>query len=346
MALEVAVVGVGRWGRNHARVLSSLRRNLISKLVIVDENIARAKEVAEEYSADAVYSDVDELLSKEKNLDAAVVAVPTLYHYTVVDRLLEASDVFVEKPIAATVEQGFKLAVKSLKLNRILAVGHIERFNPIVGVAKEVVGQLGPILSVEAKRLGPGPAGGYTLNLGVGHDLMVHDADIAVYFLEDLPSRVYALARRGESFPYETEVEALFQFNRGGTAYLVASWRTTSSYKHRTFTIRTEDSVVTVDYILRRLTIDNGVKAFKLWRAQALVHAETTNLEVSYAQEEPLKLELLDFLDSVVTRRKPRVSAVEGYVALKCVGKALESAEKNAPVDISWEELGQLHEAH
>ncbi|MEZ0345483.1 MAG: Gfo/Idh/MocA family oxidoreductase [Infirmifilum sp.] len=344
MSLEVAVVGVGRWGRNHVRVLSALRKEYIDRLIVVDSDFSRAKEVANAYSADAFYDSVEELFSWEKNLDAVVVVVPTVYHYRVVDSLLDHYDVFVEKPLAETIEQGFSLALKSLSSGRVLAVGHIERFNPIVGIARKLLEQSKKkIYAFEARRLGPGPAGNYTLNLGVAHDLLVHDVDIAAAFLEDLPRTVYASAVPGDGFPYEVEIEALYSYPGARTAHIVASWRTAPSYKHRSFSVRTEDSIITIDYILRRIVIDNGVQRVETPTVSTALHSENTHLEISYLQEEPLKLELKDFLEAVSHKRRPQVSAVEGYIALKCVVKALESAARRSPVEITWDELSRLN---
>lgn len=344
MGLNVAVIGVGRWGRNHARILSSLKGRIVNKLVVVDVDIERAREASKMYSADSYYGSVEELISREKDLDAVIVTVPTVYHYHVVKPLLREYDVFVEKPLAETPEQGLELVRIAHENGRVFTVGHIERFNPIVGVAEKLIkGKGGKILAFEAKRLGPGPAGNYTLNLGVGHDLLVHDVDIANFFLRERPMRVYAIAFHSGTFPYEVEVQAVFEYPGGRTAHLTASWRTSPVYKHRSFSVRTEDSVITVDYILRRILIDNGVESFQLDGLKTSVHSEMISMEISYLQEEPLKLELLDFLEAVKSRREPRVSAIDGYVALKCVFKALESSKKMAPVDITWSELEGLN---
>jgi len=340
MSLNIAVIGVGRWGRNHVRVLSSLQGDAVNRLIVVDVDPSRAKEIASLYGADAYYDNVEDLVSREKDLDAAVVTVPTVHHYSVVKSLIERCDVFVEKPLAETPEQGYDLLKAAFRSDRILMVGHIERFNPIVRVAENVVRTGGlRVLSFTAERLGPGPAGNYTLNLGVGHDLLVHDVDIANLFFGDLPRRVYAVAFHTQNFPYEVEVQAMFEYPGARTAQLTASWRTAPNYKRRSFSLRTESSVITVNYILRRIIIDNGIEGFQAENLKTSLHKETIGIELSYQQEEPLKLELLDFLDSVKRRRKPSVSVLEGYIALKCVAKALESAKKGSPIEISWEEL-------
>ncbi len=338
MALEVALIGVGRWGRNHARVLSQLRGKLLDRLVIVDKDTKRAEEVAAQYGADGVYGSLEELLKKEKSLDAAVIAVPTVFHYAVASALLEHMDVFVEKPLAATLEEGEKLLSMARRMSRVAAVGHIERFNPVVKVCKNLV-EDSEIVGMTARRLGPGPAGGYTLNLGVGHDLLVHDIDIVNLFMGGLPSAVYARTYRTEGFPYEVEVAALYEYD-DATAFLEASWRTAPKYKHRSFQVRLVDRVVTADYILRRIVVDEGIERWRIGDNQeAVMHMERSGIEISYLQEEPLRLEMIDFLESVKTGRKPMADIIDGYIALKSVVYALRSGEKGERIPIDWEEL-------
>ncbi len=338
MGLEVAVIGVGRWGRNHARVLSELKGRMVDRLIIVDRDSKRAEEVAGRYGADAVYREVDDLVSREKNLDAAVVAVPTMFHYSVASKLIPYTNVFVEKPLAATLEEGASLVEEARKENRIVAVGHIERFNPIVKVCKRIV-EDSEILGMTARRLGPGPAGGYTLNLGVGHDLLVHDIDIVNLFMGSLPNAVYARKYMIQGFPYEVEIAALYEYD-GTTAFLEASWRTAPKYKHRSFEVRLVDKVVAADYILRRIIVDEGIERIGIGGGKnAVMHVERFGIEVSYLQEEPLRLEMTDFLESVKESKKPAVDVLDGYIALKSVIYAIMSGEKGTRLSISWEEL-------
>ncbi|RLE61562.1 MAG: hypothetical protein DRJ35_00135 [Thermoprotei archaeon] len=343
MGLEVAVVGVGRWGKNHVRVLAELKGKIVDRLVIVDSNIARAREIAEKYPADAIYSSVEDLTAKEKNLDAAIIAVPTAYHYKIASYLLDFYNLFIEKPLASSIEEGFDLVKKSVREEKIVAVGHIERFNPIVNIALKTVKEMGEVLEITAKRLGPGPASNYTLNLGVAHDLLVHDVDIARLFAGTLPWGVFAHTSYSPSFPYEIEISAQYLFDKDPSAFLVASWRTTPKYKHRSFSIRLENAIIHVDYILRRIIIDTGLEIHKFGNEKkAVVHSEKTGIEISYLQEEPLRLELEDFLMSIIEHRKPTVDIIDGYIALKCIEKALESAKKKKLVEISWDELDKV----
>lgn len=340
MGLNVALIGVGRWGRNHARVLSQLRGSYLDSLFIVDKNVKRAREVAAKHPVDGIYESIEELVKREKNIDAAVIAVPTVFHYKVASALLPYMDVFIEKPLAATLEEGESLLALARKENRVVAVGHIERFNPVVKVCMKMV-EGSEIVGMTARRLGPGPAGGYTLNLGVGHDLLVHDIDIVNLFMGSLPRAVYARTYKTGNFPYEVEVAALYEYD-GTTAFLEASWRTAPKYKHRSFEVRLVDKVVAADYILRRIVIDEGIERWEIGGGrEAVTHMERTGIEVSYLQEEPLRLEMIDFLESVKTGRKPMADILDGYIALKSVVYALKSGELGERVTFEWDELSK-----
>ncbi len=175
------MVGVGRWGYNHVRVLSEIRRMNydevgLEDVIVVDSNVARAQYVAELFGTKWV-SGIDELLSA--HADAAIVAVPTVYHYTVAIRLLPHMDVMVEKPIAASLEEAEVMGKLAEREGRLLAVGHIERFNPVVPALKDrLQSETEKVVSISAQRVGPGPPGGYTLNLGAAHDLLLNDIDV------------------------------------------------------------------------------------------------------------------------------------------------------------------------
>ena len=153
---RVAVVGVGSMGRNHVRVYSEMPG--VELVAVVDCNLQAAQRVEQVYRARA-YSDVCEMLEKERP-EAVSVVVPTSEHHAVAKDMLEAGcHVLVEKPIAATVEDAEDLINTAARLDRILMVGHIERFNPAIIELKRRLdaGELGPIFQINARRLGPFP---------------------------------------------------------------------------------------------------------------------------------------------------------------------------------------------
>jgi len=341
--MRTAVVGVGRWGVNHVRVLTQLRDEgliiggeTIDEVFVVDKDRGRAKEVAERFRADSYSYDLGDL----KDVDAFIIAVPTAFHYEVAIKALEKGDVFVEKPLAASIEEGEEIVSLSKKLGRILCVGHIERFNPVISaLMKELGSKRDDIIYILGERVGPGPPSSPS-NLGVAHDLLIHDVDICLFLLNEVPESVKAIAYRMETYPYEVDITAVYRFPRGIIANLRASWRTNPKLKKRFLEVQTEDKIFTVDYISMVLQVEEGLREHKycehfLDTYAAYVSKKRTIHGVFSKYIEPLRLELIDFLESVCRRKKPLVSGEEGLLALKCVIKALESAEKEEAVRIS-----------
>ena len=133
--IRVAVVGVGGFGRNHVRVWRGLEG---AKLVgVIDTNAERAREVATEFGT-KVIPDLDALTAE--HVDAVSLAVPTKQHAAVGCRLLDLGmDVLVEKPMAASLEEADRLIAAAKRSDRVLQIGHVERFNPAVAAAQKIV---------------------------------------------------------------------------------------------------------------------------------------------------------------------------------------------------------------
>jgi len=347
-SLKVAVIGTGRWGKNHVRVLSSLRsKGLCSELIVCDINKKIADEIARIHNADKVYYDVSELVSRE-NIDCAIVAVPTIFHYKVSLALLKKADVLVEKPLAANCEEGLELIKSAKKEGRVLAVGHVERFNSAVLAVRDylrekVFSSNDEIVFIFTQRIGPGPPGRRTLNLGVAHDLLTHDIDVVVFLTGKIPKYVIARAITDNGI-YENDISALYEFE-DSTIYIArASWRASSTFKKRLLMIQTKESVIELDYILQRYIIEKGLSQhISLGTFQEVIQAyrskDTVMRELMLtAENEPLFVEDQHFLECVKYRREPLNSARWGYIALKCVEHALQSSRSGRRQEILWNE--------
>ena len=348
--MRVAVVGVGRWGINHARVLTSLKKEgvkianeYIEKVLIVDKDYARAKTIARTFQADKALNNIEDL--RAEKVDAAIVAVPTVFHYEVASRLVKETNVLVEKPLAATVEEGKKLVSLAEKEGHVLAVGHIERFNPAISLLKKELSERKDVPNfIQAGRVGPGPKPSSTLNLGVAHDLLVHDIDIAIFLVGDMPRKVKAVARYINSFPYEVDIAALFLFENNVLADLHSSWLSSSKLKDRNLRVQTNERAYNVDYITQTLQVIEGLVEHKHYSHFLDVYSryrarKSTTISTLSGGVEPLRLELISYLESVVRNVEPVVSGLDGLKALMCVEKALESAKSDGFVLIpesSW----------
>ncbi len=180
---KTAVVGVGHMGVHHARVYSELPESEL--VAIVDVNLELAREIARKYGC-AAYSRIDEV---KDHIDAASIAVPTVYHRKVAEPLLARGiAVLVEKPIAPDVPEATALLECSEKYKALLQIGHSERFNPVVMALKrmEIVPKF-----IETHRISP-----FTFrsaDIGVVFDMMIHDIDIVLNLFKQADYTVQAV---------------------------------------------------------------------------------------------------------------------------------------------------------
>jgi predicted dehydrogenase len=315
-ALRVAVVGTGSFGQNHLRVYQELAAEGVTLAAAIEPDDARAAEVAEKYDV-PVFASVEDALSADLELDAASVAVPTLYHHAVASELLAAGvDCLVEKPLAASLAEADELIALAEKHGRILQVGHLERFNPAVLAIEP---KLTRPMFFEAHRLSVFTP--RSLDVDVVLDLMIHDLDIVLTFAKSPVLEVRAVGLPVLS-PKVDIANVRVEFESGCVANFTASRVSTERVrKLRFFEPR---QYVSVDYARRDLLVIGIDPGFSLEKAMALGEASgfqegLPGLSFTKPQVtpgEPLKLEIVSFLDSVRSRRAPRVTARQGREAL------------------------------
>jgi predicted dehydrogenase len=314
--VRIALVGAGIMGTNHARVLQTLRD--VELVVVVDPDEERAGQVAAASGARAVRS-LDEVLA---DVDAVIVAAPTAHHLDTALAVIGAGlPVLVEKPLAGNVADAERIASAAVSAGVVLAVGHIERFNPAVA---EVPKLLDHPVHIEATRINP-----YSGRIGDGviHDLMVHDLDIIASLVGDTqPVSVQATSRtiRGER---EDLATCLLTFESGLTAALTASRLGQS--KIRTLEITQADSYVTVDLIRQDVTI-NRTAYHEYVADEGVRYRQSSMVEIPFLEQrgEPLMLELRHFVDCVRGDAVPRVSGADGVRALALADRVAEAARQ------------------
>ena len=299
----------------------------------VEPNAERAHETAEKYQI-PVFSSVDELFGAGLNLNAVSVAVPTLYHHAVAAQLLDAGlDVLVEKPLAANLDEADDLIGRAERGNRVLQVGHLERFNPAVLAVQP---RLKRPMFFEAHRLSVFTP--RSLDVDVVLDLMIHDLDIVLTFAGSPVREVRAVGLPILS-PKVDIANVRVEFESGCVANFTASRVSTERVrKLRFFEPR---QYVSIDYARRELlvirldaeipgTLPPEVAALlasgkvdpamlgQLAKKAGAEHPSPglTFVKPEVAPGEPLRLEIESFLDSVRTRREPRVTARQGRNAL------------------------------
>jgi predicted dehydrogenase len=306
--VRVAVVGVGEFGRNHARVYREISdADLVG---IYDQNAERAAQIAREFQTPAL-RDLEELRGR---VDAVSVAVPTVDHQAVGCRMMALGlDVLVEKPMATNLAEADALLDAAQRYRRILQVGHVERFNPAVLAVEPI---LNHPLFFEVHRLGVFTP--RSLDVDVIYDVMIHDLDILLALVQEQVTEVKAVG-----IPVLTDkvdiAHARLEFAGGAVANVTASRVSTERVRKMRFFQQHE--YISLDYA-RRDALRVAVKkpgpqpefAFEKLPAQPV---------------EPLRAELEAFVDAVRTRREPRTSGRTGRAALEVAGQVMASIQEH-----------------
>ncbi len=181
MVLRAGIVGAGRWGRNHARVLYELQgEGIVEFSAVCDLDIDRAKEIAKKYLVPIATASLDEFA---RRVDAAIVATPIDTLYSVAKKLLETGvDLLIEKPVATSAKEARELHQLAERMGLVAVPGFIMRFNPVTEKMRELAKQ-NRVLYAVFRRLSrrPPQARRYPLLL----DLTVHDIDLCFYILNE-----------------------------------------------------------------------------------------------------------------------------------------------------------------
>jgi predicted dehydrogenase len=305
--VRVAVIGAGAFGRNHLRVLRGL--DGVELAGVADRDPARAEAAAAEFGCPA--------LRDPTGIDAAIVAIPTTAHAEVTIPLLEAGvDVLVEKPIASDLASARQISDAATRNNRILQVGHLERFNPAVEALTRAVTVP---LFFEVHRLNVfSPR---SLDVDVVLDLMIHDLDIVLSMTGTMPDEIRAagLAILTEKVDI---ANVRLAFANGCVANFTAS--RVSTERVRKLRLFQPGQYVSLDYQKQEAAIFS-------------VSGEVPDKQIDFEllappKAEPLRVELESFIECVRTRRPPRVGAEDGIRALQVSLGILDKIEEHLQI--------------
>jgi len=307
--IKVAVVGVGRFGRHHARVYHELPD---AELVgVYDKDAGRATEVAKEYQCRS-FARLEDLFGE---VEAASVAVPTEQHAEVGGRLIEAGiDILVEKPMARSLAEADRLIAAAGRHGRILQVGHLERFNPAVAAARTIVHSP---LFFEAHRLSVFTE--RSLDVDVVLDLMIHDLDIVLSLVDSEPEEIRA-SGLAVLTPKIDIANVRLAFENGCVANFTASRVSLEQVrKLRWFQPR---EYISVDYARQDATVTK-VDFTNVPGGQP----KLSHRKLEPPRQEPLQLQLADFLRNVRERRTPEIGGFEGRRSLRLAHQILEQIQ-------------------
>jgi predicted dehydrogenase len=320
----VAVIGVGAFGRNHARVYRQLQQAGSVRLVgVVDPDTARADAIAREFSCKA-FGSVEQMLMTHSEVQAASVAVPTVLHLEVARNLMEAGvDVLIEKPLAATLGEADELLRLASEHKRVAQVGHLERFNPAVRATLPLINR--PMffevhrLSVFSPR---------ALDVDVVLDLMIHDLDVVLTFVKSGVKEIRAVGLPILSGKVDI-ANVRIEFESGCVANFTAS--RVSTERVRKLRFFQAGQYISIDYGRQDVLVfsvaggiggaEGTAHSFatnaKEWGTQPSVNPQIQMAKPPITAEEPLLAEITAFLQSVRDRSRPVVSLEDGRRALE-----------------------------
>jgi predicted dehydrogenase len=320
--LRAAVIGAGSMGRNHARVYAEM--DDAELIAVADPDQASLDKIAQRHRV-RTYTSYQAMLEREQ-IDLISVAVPTEQHFAVArDVLLAGIPTLVEKPIAATVEEGAALVALSQELGVPLTIGHIERFNPAIIALKSQLeqGALGKVYQVHVRRIGPFPA--RIKDVGVVVDLATHDLDIMHYLTASNVTRLHAEVGRRLHTAHEDLLSAVLRFENDIIGVLDINWLTPT--KVRELSVIGERGMFVANYLTQDLVLyeNDAAPQDGNWHLAVLGVAEGRMIRFKINKKEPLRQELDAFVGAVRARVAPPVRGEDGLLALAIAQKLVES---------------------
>ncbi len=292
MSLRVGVIGVGYLGQHHARVFAGL--DGVELVGVADTDSKKALDTAEKYGCRSFssYADLIEVC------DVLSIVTPTSTHHAIaMDCLKAGKALFIEKPITERLDEAGDIIEAAEKNNLIVQVGHLERYNPGIIAAANMIS--GPLF-IEAERLSPFLGRG--IDVDVTLDLMIHDIDIVMSMAH---SKVKEIRATGSSVITDKidVAKAWLEFENGCKALITAS--RLASEKARKLRIYQKDSYIFINYQTQEVR--------RYFKKAADISFDVVQPE----NKEPLKEELSDFISCVQKRKRPLVSGKEAMDALE-----------------------------
>jgi UDP-N-acetylglucosamine 3-dehydrogenase len=308
--INVAVIGCGTWGRNHVRVLSDIKNANLVCISDVSKNIV--SELGKKYHVE--HCSDPQIVFDNYNIDAVTICTPTVTHAVLAERAIKSGKhVLVEKPMTNTVEEAKNLIKLSKSFGVNLAVGLIERFNPAVQESIKIIteGVIGDVILAHTRRLSRWPV--RIGDVGVIKDLAIHDIDIVNQLFGKEASVIFANAGKIQhSFEDYANIMMGYPDNKG--AFIETNWLTPR--KVRTLSVTGTEGIVNVEFITQTVTIENNKQITQPFIGNG----------------EPLRLELENFINSIINDESPKVTGEDGLKALKVCDAAIRSARTGNPI--------------
>jgi UDP-2-acetamido-3-amino-2,3-dideoxy-glucuronate N-acetyltransferase len=320
--VNIAVVGMGHWGKNLVRNfydLGALR-------IVCDADTSRASVVEAQFPGVEFCHEYETVLANP-GIDAVVLATPAVAHFEMARRALESGkDVFVEKPIALKLKEGEDLVSIAARLSRILMVGHILQYHPAVVELKKIIvsGDLGQLQYLYSNRLNIGKI---RAEENILWSFAPHDISVMLWLLSEEPCEVYCQGGQYLSQNVVDVTTSEFVFPSGVRAHIFVSWL--NPFK--------EQRLVVVGS--KRMAVFDDTAADKLvlyahrveWKNRVPTAVKAEGMPVILDSAEPLRSECEHFLKCVAEREKPLTDGKEGLRVLKVLSACQDALERSFP---------------
>jgi UDP-N-acetylglucosamine 3-dehydrogenase len=324
--MKVGVIGTGSMGQNHVRVLSE-----ISDLVgVCDSNPEAGEKIASKFKT-KYFRNVKDLLAA--GVEAVSVVTPTMAHYDIAKTVIESGvNLLLEKPATGASDKLHELSKLAEKKGVTLAVGFIERHNPVVSFAMKNLssGTFGSLISAHSRRVSSFPS--RIKDVGVIMDLGVHDIDILKYISGAPAKSVYATAGKFKNKDFEDHANIIIEFDNGVTGVVEVNWLTPT--KVRTLSMTCSSQFVEFDYTSQSIAICSATlreyDPANLYDLGLEFQARSINLK----KEEPLRRELSDFLKAAERGSAPLVTGFDAAETIKIAEAAIESAKSHSAISL------------
>jgi predicted dehydrogenase len=343
--LRLAVIGCGRWGPNHIRVFSELKRSTV--VACADTSKAKLKHIATRFNIQTT-TDYHELLD-DPQIDAVVIATPTASHFEITRQaLLAGKHVLVEKPLCSNIEEGRDLVQLARQTGKVLMVGHVFLFNNGINKLKELIssGELGRIHYLDATRTNLGPIRG---DVNALYDLATHDISIFNHLVGAMPTEVSAIGRCISQKTVEDVCFATLKYPDGTLGHIHVSWM--NPRKVRTMTIVGEKKMAHWDDISPTDPVcifDKGLDEEPYYDSFGEFHYLLRSGEMhvpALRQTEPLTNQGQAFLDWILDGKAHESDAQYGLDVVRVLRAATRSMRNGGamcPVDAEVPDMFQV----
>jgi len=323
----IALMGAGKFGKNHLRVLKELEEEGECIFYgVIDRDIKILEKISKEHNL-KVTTELDDFINK---VDAIDIVTPTKTHYDLCKKtLMNNKHVFVEKPLTTNSKEVNKLIHLSEKNNKILMTGHIFRYNNAVYEIKKMLqnNTLGEIYYILGHFMGlKNPRE----DMGTLFNYAIHHIDIINYLFSEIPKNINCITSHSLKRNHLEDLYVItMKYSSNMLAVLEGSWLT--PLKKRDMTIVGSKKSIHADLLNQSITLyETYIK-----REKGILRAHDkgeTKLNIKYV--EPLKLELLDFINSIKTGKPPLADGSSALKAISIIEKCIESSKYEKTVKV------------